>query len=360
MDFSKNKILSAVSGLPEGVKNSRTVRWYVMVLPSCHKGSAKGLQQELDRRIKHGETTFEFFAPSYVEVKRVNGEFVDTRRPLLYNYVFIHASENEIFRMKRQLPWYNFLPRVRDGQREYYPFLTDNAMKNLQWVARSYSNVVPVYAPESEKLRKGDKVRITEGQFKGVEASIVSLPDAGKKDMMVCVENWMWVPLLHVLPGQYEVIALNTDNKHVYTHLDNDRALIGLHEALQRYYSAEGISEADRDLATRLLKEYGNLRMDTDVLRCKLYSILLPAYTLLGMQEEIDKLLGIVQGMLPLIKAEQSRALILTTLYGCTDSSIYHDKAHEIIDLWKKEENLKKSKQQLINRLTDYDKWLGH
>lgn len=166
--------------------------------------------------------------------------------------------------------------------------------------------------------------------------------------------------MLHVLPGQYEVIALNTDNKHVYTRLDNDRALIGLHEALQRYYSVEGISEADRDLATQLLKEYGNLRMDTDVLRCKLYSILLPAYTLLGMHEEIEKLLGIVQGMLPLIKAEQSRALILTTLYGCTDSSIYHDKAHEIIDLWKKEENLKKNKQQLINRLADYDKWLGH
>lgn len=344
----------------ESMKNSRVVRWYVMVLPPCHRGPAKGLQQELDRRIKNGEAPFEFFAPSYVEVKRVNGQLVNTHRTLLFNYVFIHASENEIFRMKRQLPWYNFLPRIRDGKQEYYPFLTDTAMKNLQWVARSYANAVPVYVPESEKLRKGDRVRITEGQFKGVEASVVALPGAGKKEIMVSVENWMWVPLLHVLPGQYEVIALKTENKHVYTRLDNDHILTGLHEALQRYYSKEGVSEADRNLATRTLKEYGNLRMDTDVMRCKLYSILLPAYTILDMKEEAEQLIGIVQGMLPLIKAEQSLALILTTLYGCTDSSIYYDMAHKIIDPWRKEADLKKIKQQLIGRLTDYDNWLGH
>ena len=360
--FFLDKSKSDLDVLPrlESMKNSRAVRWYVMVLPSCHRGPATGLQQELDRRINNGETAFEFFAPSYVEVKRVDGQFVNTKHALLYNYVFIHASENEIFRMKRQLPWYNFLPRIRDGKQEYYPFLTDTAMKNLQWVARSYANIVPVYVPESEKLRKGDKVRIIEGQFKGVEASVVSLPDAGKKEIMVTVENWMWVPLLHVLPGQYEVIELKTENRHVYTRLDNDCTLTGLHEALQRYYSPEGINEGDRDLAVRTLKEYGSLRMDTDIMRCKLYSLLLPAYTILGMSEESERIIGIARSMLPLVKAEQALALLLVTLYGCTDSSIYYDMAHEIIDPWKKEDNPKKSKQQLISRLADYDKWLGH
>lgn len=57
---------------------------------------------------------------------------------------------------------------------------------------------------------------------------------------MVCVENWMWVPLLRVMPGEYEVIALNDEDKHVYTRLDNDCMLNGLHSALQRYHSAEG------------------------------------------------------------------------------------------------------------------------
>lgn len=43
-----------------------------------------------------------------------------------------------------------------------------------------------------------------------------------------------------VMPGEYEVIALNDEDKHVYTRLDNDCMLNGLHSALQRYHSAEG------------------------------------------------------------------------------------------------------------------------
>ena len=341
-------------------RNSQAVRWYVLTLPSCHRGPAVGLQRELDRRIRCGEPRFEFFAPSYVEVKNEDGHFVNTRRPLLYNYVFIRSSESEIYRMKQELPQYNFLPRVREGLRGYYPYLSDEAMRNLQWIARSYCDELPVYMPETERLAKGDRIRIIAGRFKGAEARVAIRPGGGRKDVVVCVENWMWVPLLRVMPGEYEVIALNDEDKHVYTRLDNDCMLNGLHSALQRYHSAEGVSEEDRSLAARALKEYGNLRMDTDVMRCKLYAILLPAYTILGMEEEAAKLVGVMQTMLPLVKAEQSRALVVVTLYGCTDSSIYYHLAHEAVDPWKKEEKPKKSKQQLISRLADYDRWLRH
>lgn len=300
------------------------------------------------------------FAPSYQEVRRIDGKFVNTQRPLLFNYVFVRASERDVFQLMQRFPVLSFLPRVRERKREYFPYLSDAAMENLQWVARSYSNTLPVYIPQPDGLRKGDRIRITEGRFKGVEATVVIQPGAGRKDVMVCVENWMWVPLLRVMPGEYEVIALNDKDKHVYTRLDNDCMLNGLHSALQRYHSAEGVSEEDRSLAAKALKEYGNLQMDTDVMRCKLYAILLPAYTILGMEEEAAKLVGVMQTMLPLVKAEQSRALAVVTLYGCTDSSIYYHLAHEAVDPWKKEEKPKKSKQQLISRLADYDRWLRH
>ena len=342
------------------MRNSRAVRWYVLVLPSCHKGPAKGLQAELDRRTRCGEPPFEFFAPSYVEVKEVNGTLVNTTHPLLYNYLFVRASENEIFRMKQALPLYNFLPRVKDGKNEYYPYLSDEAMKNLQWVANSYSNEVPVYTPEPDRLMKGDKVRITEGRFKGVEASVMIQPGAGRKDIMVCVENWMWVPLLRIQPGQYEVIALNSDSKHIYTRLDNDRLLAGLHEALQRHYSPEGVTDKDRTLALESVNQYGSLRLESDVMRGKLYAFLLPAYTILRDKSACDKLIGDILAMLSLIRAEQSRALLLVTLYGCTDNSLYYDQAHKAVAPWRQEENPKRIKQQLLQWLDDFDRWLGH
>ena len=78
---------------------------------------------------------FEYFAPSYVAVCEKKGELVRTQHPLLYNYVFVHASEAEIYRLKRFLPQYSFLPRVRDGRGGYYPYLSDEEMANLKWVA---------------------------------------------------------------------------------------------------------------------------------------------------------------------------------------------------------------------------------
>lgn len=359
--FEKSKSVSAAPAYPERMRDTYVVRWYVLVLPSCHKGPANGLREELERRRRNGEPLFEYFAPSYVEMKKRDGGFVETRRPLLYNYVFIHASEHEIYRMKQWLPQYNFLPRIKDGKHEYHPYLSEEAMTNLQWVADSYSNVIPVYTPKPEQLIKGDRIRITEGRFKGAEASVIIQPGAGKRDVMVCVENYMWVPLLRVQPGQYEVIALNDDGKHIYTRLENDRLLSKLHEALGRFCRQEdGVTEADRQLAAETVQQYGNLRMDSDIMRSKLYALLLPAYTITGNRQESKKLIGTLQAMLPLIKAEQSRALLLTTLYGCTNNCLYHTQAHEIIDKWRQEENPKKSKQQLIRRLDDYDRWLGH
>ena len=344
----------------ESKRNSQAVRWYVLTLPSCHRGPAVGLQRELDRRIRCGEPEFEFFAPSYVEVKNEDGHFVNTRRPLLYNYVFVRSSESEIYRMKQELPQYNFLPRVREGLRGYYPYLSDEAMRNLQWGARSYCDELPVYMPETERLAKGDRIRIIAGRSKGAEARVAIRPGGGRKDVVVCVENWMWVPLLHVRPGEYEIIALHESGKHVYTRLDNDQLLEDLHEALGRRCTPNSVTDADRTLASETIRQYGKLEMNSDVLRCKLYSILLSAYTILEATDECENLIGMILKILPLVKAEQARAGLLVTLYGCTDSSLDYERAHEIVDRWKKEESPKKSKLRLIRWLDDYDSWLGH
>lgn len=144
---------------------------------------------------------------------------------------------------------------------------------------------------------------------------------------MVCVDNWMWVPLLRVQPGEYEVISLAEEGKHVYTRLDNSRIQNGLHEALGRHWGSCGVTAADRELAAETLRTYGELQLDSAVMRCKLYSLLLPAYTILGDEERQKSLIGTIVSFLSLIRAEQSLALLLLTLYGCTDSSIYYYRA---------------------------------
>lgn len=229
-------------------RDQEAVRWYVLTLPTAGGGRdrispSKGLDAELSRRERRGEALFEYFSPSYVEARKVGGKMVNTKRPLLYNYVFVHASEDEIFRLKRTLPLYNFLPRVSSGGRSYFPYLSDREMDTLRWVAASYSNELPVYVPDSGRLLKGDRVRITSGPFTDMEAEVVVQPGGGHKDVMV------------------------------------------------------------------------------RILDC---------------------------------------ALLLVTLYGCTDSSLYQRMAHELVGPWMEEASPKRSKSVLIRRLRDYDRWFGH
>ncbi len=346
-------------------RDQEAVRWYVLTLPTAGGGRdkispSKGLDAELSRRERRGETLFEYFAPSYVEARKVGGKLVNTRRPLLYNYVFIHASENEIFRMKRTLPLYNFLPRISSDGPSYFPYLSDCEMDTLRWVAKSYSNELPVYVPDNARLLKGDRVRITSGAFSGMEAEVVIQPGGGHKDVMVRILDCMWVPLFEVRRGEYELIELNARSKHIYTHLDNDRIAKGLHDALGRHRSGGVVREEDLRLAREVLCGYAFLSPDTDVTRCKVYSLLLPAYKLLGETDEFDRLHATVRSILPAVKAAQSRALLLVTLYGCTDSSLYQRMAHELVDPWQAEASPKKSKSVLIHRLRDYDRWFGH
>ena len=344
----------------------KTVRWYVLTLPTAAGGRrdrispSRGLDAELSRRERRGETLFEYFAPSYVEVRKVDGKMVNTKRPLLFNYVFVRSSVEEIFQMKRTLPLYNFLPRVSSGGMTHFPYLSDDEMGNLRWVAESYSNELPVYVPDSDRLLKGDRVRITSGYFTGMEAEVVIQPGGGHKDVMARILDCMWVPLLEVKPGEYELIELNTKGKHVYTHLDNDRLSEGMHKALGRYYLSGKLGKEDELLVREVLKGYASLRVETDVMRCKVYSLLLPAYKLLDQEEEFERLYSTLRNMLPLVKAVNSRALLLVTLYGCTNSNLYYRMAHELVDPWRDDPSPKRSKALLIQRLHDYDIWLKH
>lgn len=318
------------------------------------------LDRELARRQRDGESLFEYFAPAFVETRKVNGRLVKTRRALLYNYLFVHASEAEIYRIKQRLPQYNFLPRVRDGKDSYhYPYLTDQAMRDLRWIARSYAEPVPVCAADPVWLVKGDRIRITEGRFAGIEARVVTTAPSRHKEIIVTIDNWMCVPLLSVQPGQYEVIELNAENPRRYSRLNNSGLFERLHTALCHHLSGE-VTEEDRGVAAEVVRQYGSLQFESDVMRSKLHALLLPAYTILGEEPKREQQLRTIQEMLPAVRAEQSRALLLVTLYGCTDNCQYYGQAHALVDPWQAEPRPKKSKAQLIRLLADFDRLLGH
>ncbi len=336
-----------------------------MVYPSGSRGLTDGLERELARRMRFGEPLFEYYAPMFVETREVDGRICSSNKALLFNYFFIHASESEIYRLKKNEEQYNFLPRVNEKDGGYhYPYISDEEMRNFKWVVRSYSGQVPLCSIDPAYLVKGDRIRITKGRFKGVEATVMSRPGSGQKEFMVLMDRWLSVPLLKVHEGEYEVINLaagskNADKPLTYTKLDNEKIINGLHEALCRYHREETTAE-DRRMAEEILREYSDMTVNSNVLRAKLYALLLTACTILNDVERTEGLKKLIQLMLPSVTAGQSAALLYVSLYGCTDNSVYYDMAHGITDAWRLEPSPKKNKQLLLKRLEDYDRVLGH
>ena len=68
---------------------------------------------------------------------------------------------------------------------------------------------------------------------------------------------------------------------------------------------------------------------------------------------------GGVSGQAGALRHGVARALLLVTLYGCTGSRDCCDRAHAIIDGWRKEPAPRKSKRRLMRWLEDFDRWLG-
>ncbi len=346
----------------KAIASRRAVRWYLMSYPYNRKGLTDGLERELKRRSKDGEKPFEYFAPTYIEAKEENGKLVTSRTSLLYNYFFIHASEDEIFRIKKFEPQYNLLHKItgKDGI-SYFPYVKDSVIQTLKWIASSYSGFIPLYLLDQTLLVKGDRIRITKGTFKGVEARLVTRPGSAVKEIMVFVDNWMCVPLMNVKPTQYEIIDVNDTGGHskAISGLDDQRLSQNLHEALCRCLKGE-TSEEDLKLAEDTFKKFATIVVDTVVLRCKLYSFLLPACRIMDDRAKLDGLLKIIQVMIPTIKAAQSLAQVLVYAYACTNDYIYHEQAHKLVDPWAFEPEPKRSKRILIDRLSDYDRILGH
>lgn len=352
----KDKALIAA----RNARNLDIVRWYLMIYPFGRKGLLLGLQREIERRKKSGEPPIEYFAPIYVEAKDTEGKIVRTEKQLFHNYVFVRSSVRELFNMKKHEEQYNFPRRESNSRGEhFYPYVSDEMMQNLMWIAQSYSGMIPVYNGDISWLVKGDRVKITSGPLKGVEALLFENEKRHRKEIMVVVDNWMTVPLLHVRESQYKVITLNGNRSAGEDIKIKDECILRLHSMMRHFYHHEVTSD-DILYAKDVLAQYKNYEPASDVMRCKLYSLLLMAYVVLQLADEKERLIKVIQEMLPAIKAEQSKALLLTAVYGCTDNFLYHRQAHQIIDEWRKEDNPKNSKQILIQRLADYDKWFGH
>lgn len=98
------------------------VCWYVMACPTIGRNMAEKLEWKLALRQRYGRPSFKY--TSFVEVKKVNGRFVNIFRMLSYNCLFASILWRGIYKIKQLSSQYNFFPMIRCSEASCrYPYL---------------------------------------------------------------------------------------------------------------------------------------------------------------------------------------------------------------------------------------------
>jgi len=156
------------------------VRWYPMRIFHSSAKRQRNLQEELDKE----ETVVETYVPQSL----IDAETGKTA-PTLLNYIFVKITLDNLKELK-DVPKYSTLRYVmRPGRDDKYHKVSDIAhipdreMMNFQQVINSLNEQVEYIQNNDFAMRPGQKVKITDGTFKGVEGTLKSI----KKHLCVIV-----------------------------------------------------------------------------------------------------------------------------------------------------------------------------
>lgn len=149
--------------------NDESCHWYA--LRTTYGRERKAYEYLLEHDV-------EVYCPTLTSVKMVGGKRVKVEESRIPNIFFAHGTEEEIKAYvydNVNLPYLRFYCRriIVDHRIVNEPVMVpDSQMKSLKIICASESDDIVATTGEIERFKQGQKVRITEGKFKGVEGVV--------------------------------------------------------------------------------------------------------------------------------------------------------------------------------------------
>lgn len=169
-----------MNSTPVNNNGNNVIRWFPLRIFHSSAKRLLELKEELDRENVVEET--------YVPLKLIDAE-ANRFAPALLNYIFVRITLDNLKELK-QLPKFNLLRYVMLFEHDTKGMkiskiasVTDREMYNFQQVINSLNEQVEYIQNNDFAMRPGQKVKITEGTFKGVEGTLKSI----KKHICVIV-----------------------------------------------------------------------------------------------------------------------------------------------------------------------------
>ena len=239
---------------------------------------------------------FDYFAPMRERSVVMKGREVKRTVPLALNYVFFHTDDFlQLRAMVRDIPRVSMLYHQpsRDAKADQYeskyrPMIAnDREMEMFIKAASFYSQGAPLAVPDRTLMMKGDKVRIIDGPFKGVEGVLMSQQGKDGGKVAVSIGDLISVSTLDISPENIQVIQFAHGNKHIYKKMDSFKLRID--RALARLAEGQPLTADERKHIETFIRRFSMVQTDTVNTEAKLAMYVLLGYYALQIPGEVAK-----------------------------------------------------------------------
>lgn len=156
----------------------------------------------------------ECYVPMTYKVVDTNGERHRQLVPAIHNLIFVHSSENVIKQLKQNNPLFNSLRFImkksisdKDNKDVDYLIVPTNQMENFILATKNHEEEVTYLNGEKAVCKQGQKVKVVDGMFSGVEGEIIRIHK--NKRVVIRIDN-IPVVMLNFVPNCY--LEIDSDN----------------------------------------------------------------------------------------------------------------------------------------------------
>lgn len=339
-----------------GMGTNEPPHWYVLTVLRSGIRACDRVAASVEEFNARSGAQLECFAPTFIDMASCAGRPGRIRKPLLYNYIFIRGTLQELRRFHTAHPVYNLLPigEKREAATDYR-YVPDPEMAHFKQIARAYENAVPCYPPSEIDLEHGDKVRIIGGQFSGVEGVLLSQQGRDGGRVLVKITDMLAVETLDIRPEYLQIIEFAHGSKHLYDKLDSYLPRI------RRVLAARLLRKEPepKDLASvhGFLARYGNVTLPPAAkIRRKYTALLMLSHHVLGRTAEYERCRQTCMELLPQTTHAETRAMTLGMLYACTRELRWLQEARAIVAGWGDPSQYSPAQRTIAEELATYER----
>ena len=256
---------------------SHVATWYVLNYVG-HSTAGEAAQKEVDRHNSRHGADLQLFAPTYVVRVEKNGTARMKQVKLMFHYVFVRGTLNEVKSLCSHDNGFSFL--INRSSTERYAVISDSEMDHFKTIARAYQNCLPYYSLDDVVLQDGDLVEVVNGDFPGLIGTYMPRAKSKSGNIILQVYNNIGTIAYNIKASDVRVLEFSKNATRANDQID--AFVPQLLKALRHYH-------ADRPLPISLASQLNIfcqrmevVRINNHKLDAKLQALLYVANLVLG------------------------------------------------------------------------------